>query len=169
MYSDLPDSISRDCRNDEAGDACNYGRINAYSVSRARFRRASHDGMHRKPDPRKPEEELAGQTGRSRQTRSARVRETFRLSRRSSLAARSEAFFSSRLDGRVGRTFMLLSSLVATQLQPPEDRQFRSRARTKNRRAILISLFAAFAETTPGRERRALCSACPPSCSCYAS
>lgn len=83
----------------------------------------SRDRMHRKPSPHKAEEELARQTGRSRQTRSARVREMFRLSRRSLLAAHSiEVFFSSQLDGRVERAFMLLSSLVATQLQSPEDR-----------------------------------------------
>lgn len=47
---------------------------------------------------------------------------------------------------------MLLSSLVATQASPPEDRQFLSRSYTKNQRTILISLFAAFAEISERRD-----------------
>lgn len=92
---------------------------------------------------------LARQTGRSTQTRSARVRQTFRLcpgGEQSTSCSLSEAFFSSRLDERVGRAFMLLSSLVATQAPPPEDPPSipLSRLRTKNQRAILISLFFFF-------------------------
>lgn len=113
--------------------------------SKDRFRRISR-GCTGSRGPRKlaTRNSLARQTGRSRQTRSARVRETFRLcpgGEQSTSYSLSEAFFSSRLDGRVERAFMLLSSLVATQAPPPEDRRFLSRPRTKNLRAILISLF----------------------------
>lgn len=97
-----------------------------------------------------PRKLVRRQTGRLRQTRSARVRETFRLcpgGEQFTSCSLSEDFFPSRLDGRVERAFMLLSSLVATRDSPPEDRQFLSRPCTKNQRAILISFFAAFAET----------------------
>lgn len=123
--------------------------------SKDRFRRVSRRGCTGSRSPRKlaTRNSLARQTGRSRQTRSARVRETFRLcpgGEQSTSCSLSEAFFSSRLDGRVERAFMLLSSLVATQAPPPEDRQFLSRPRTKNQRAILISLFC-YVRGNPGR------------------
>lgn len=121
---------------DDASEKWTNKSVRSRPKTKDRFRRVSRQGCTGSRSPRKlaTRNSLARQTGRSRQTRSARVRETFRLcpgGEQSTSCSLSEAFFSSRLDGRVGRAFMLLSSLVATQAPPPEDRQFLSRDRVR--------------------------------------